>query len=162
MIKDYDFRVFGLDFGYTNDPTTIIELRINQKDKTIHEKEHLYKTHQSNKDIANKLIEIMKPTDYCVADSAEPKSIADIRDRISIHSLNITGAVKGADSIRNGINKVKEFDVYVTEESKNLIEEKQTYKYIQDKYTGEFLNKPEDKNNHLMDAERYALTKFSF
>ena len=77
------------------------------------------------------------------------------------YDINILGAKKGADSIISGINKVKDYDVYVTSDSKNLINEKQSYKYVEDKLTGEFINKTEDKNNHLMDAERYALTKFN-
>ena len=157
LTEDYDFRVFGLDFGYTNDPTTIIELRINEKEKTIYEKEHLYKTGLLNSDIAEVLKNVMDENSYCIADSAEPKSIADIRK----YDINILGAKKGADSIISGINKVKDYDVYVTSESKNLINEKQSYKYVEDKLTGEFINKTEDKNNHLMDAERYALTKFN-
>ena len=156
LTEDYDFRVWGLDFGFTNDPTTLIELRINKKQNTIHEKEHLYHTHLSNYEIATKLKEVLGKNEYVVADSAEPKSISEIR-RLGV---NILSANKGADSIKFGIGKVKTYDVYVTRDSKNLINEKRSYKYLQDKLTGEFVNETEDKNNHLMDAERYAITKF--
>jgi phage terminase large subunit len=154
LTDDYDFRIFGLDFGYTNDPTTLIELRINEKEKTIHEKEHLYKTGLLNSDIADILKGILKEDDKVIADSAEPKSIRRT-------GVKIIGAIKGPDSIKYGINKVKEYEVYVTADSKNLINEKQSYKYKEDKLTGEFISIPEDKSNHLMDAERYALTRFN-
>ena len=157
LTEDYDFRIFGLDFGYTNDPTTLIELRINEKEKTIHEKEHLYKTGLLNSDIADILKGILKEDDKVIADSAEPKSIKEIRRT----GVKIIGAIKGPDSIKYGINKVKEYEVYITADSKNLINEKQSYKYKEDKLTGEFISIPEDKNNHLMDAERYALTRFN-
>ena len=99
----------------------------------------------------------MKEDDRCVADSAEPKSIKEIRRT----GIKVTPAVKGPDSIKYGIAKVKEYDVYVTADSKNLINEKQNYKYKQDKLTGDFVSIPEDKNNHLLDSERYALTRFN-
>ena len=157
LTEDYDFRIFGLDFGYTNDPTTLIELRINEKEKTIHEKEHLYSTGLINSEIADILKGILKEDDRVIADSAEPKSIKEIRRT----GVKIIGAIKGPDSIKYGIAKVKEYEVYVTSDSKNLINEKQSYKYKEDKLTGDFISIPEDKYNHLMDAERYALTRFN-
>jgi len=157
LTESYDYKIFGLDFGYSNDPTTVIELRINEKEKTIHEKEHLYKTELLNTEIATILKGILKEDDRIIADSAEPKSIKEIRRT----GVKIIGAIKGADSIKYGIAKVKEYDVYVTKDSHNLINEKQNYKYKQDKLSGEFVSIPEDKNNHLMDAERYALTRFN-
>jgi phage terminase large subunit len=155
--EKYDLKVFAIDFGYTNDPTTIIELRILDSAKEIYEKEHCYSAGLLNSDIIDKLksIEGVKGS-IIVADSAEPKSIAEIRKA----GLDIYGAVKGADSIRAGIAKVKEYMVFVEKSSKNLIKEKMSYKYVQDKHSEKFTEVAEDKNNHLLDAERYGLTKF--
>lgn len=140
----------GLDFGYTNDPTSIVSLY--KLDDTIIIDEEVYQTGLLNSDIANlcKQKQIGK-THYIYADAAEPKSIQEIR----IRGVRILPSDKGRDSINFGIQLMQEHKLVVTSRSKNLIKELQSYTWATDK-TGERLNKPIDMNNHAIDATRYA------
>lgn len=88
------------------------------------------------------------------ADAAEPKDILDMRRM----GWNVIAAQKGPDSVRNGIKFVKQFDVFVDEKSLNLLREAENYRWALDQFKNP-TDEPEDKNNHLMDAIRYALTK---
>lgn len=135
----------GLDFGYSNDPTAIVEVYKYNDKRILHEV--CYKTKMVNSDIAKIL-----PEDVIIyADSAEPKSIEEIRRT----GKDIRGVTKGKDSINFGISTMQEQDYLVTKNSINLIEEFQKYTWEKDKKTGEKLNKPIDKYNHLIDAVRY-------
>jgi len=141
--------LYGLDFGFATDPCAVIEVR--KRGKRLWIKEIVYAQGLTNDDLADILEDkgIHKlATIY--ADSAEPKSIEELKRR---GFRNIKPAAKGPDSIRAGINKVKEFEVNVDPESKNLIEEYQFYSYKQG------TDKPIDDHNHLMDALRYAMSK---
>lgn len=136
---------YGLDFGYTNDPTAIVEV-YKWNDKRILN-EICYSKALSNAKIAERI-----PTKLpCYCDSAEPKSIDEIYD-CGVNSYPVT---KGADSIDYGIQIVQSQNYLVTSKSINLIEEFQKYTWAKDKKTNEPLNKPIDKYNHLMDALRY-------
>jgi len=136
---------YGLDFGYTNDPTAIIEV-YKWNDKRILN-EICYSKGLSNAKIAERI-----PTKLpCYCDSAEPKSI----DELKSLKVNAIGVTKGADSINYGIGIVQEENYLVTSSSKNLIDEFQKYTWAKDKKTNEPLNKPIDKYNHAMDALRY-------
>lgn len=140
----------GLDFGYTNDPTTVIDLyRLNDD---IYLDEQLYLTNQNNNDIS-KFLKNKPQKGVVVADSSEPKSIAEI----SLSGVKIIGAVKGPDSIKNGIDLLKRFNVYVTARSLNIIREQRNYKWVTDN-TGAATNKPIDSYNHTIDAIRYIAT----
>ena len=145
----------GMDFGFTNDPTTLVEV---WKDgfNGIYLNELIYEQGLTNNDIAallgqygvDKYIEI-------IADSAEPKSIEEIRR----FGFNIKPATKGPDSINNGIDILKRHMIHVTKQSVNLIKELNNYKWFTDK-NGNKLNKPVDMFNHALDAVRYvALNK---
>jgi|TARA_S200002703_G_scaffold2692_1_gene4157 phage terminase large subunit len=136
----------GLDFGYSADPTAIIEVyRYNDK-RILNER--AYQTQMLNSDIAREL-----PTDVLiVADSAEPKSIEEIRRHK--HGILIKGATKGRDSISYGIDVMQRQEYLVTKSSTNLIKELRSYCWDTDK-TGKRLNKPIDKYNHALDAVRY-------
>lgn len=136
---------YGLDFGYTNDPTAIVEV-YKWNDKRILN-EICYSKGLSNAKIAEK-INTKLP---CYCDSAEPKSI----DELKLLKVNAFGVTKGADSINYGIGIVQEESYLVTSSSKNLIDEFQKYTWAKDKKTNEPLNKPIDKYNHAMDAVRY-------
>lgn len=141
---------YGLDFGYTNDPTTCVE--VYKMDREYYYKEILYSTGLTNNDIA----EVLKPivgSRMIYADSAEPKSIEELR-RLG---LNIIGAEKGRDSIMYGINKMQQNTFHVTESSINLLKELRGYVWQTDK-AGNKVNKPIDNYNHLIDAIRYFLT----
>lgn len=148
--NDYKWRVYGLDFGFTNDPTALIEVKYLHGH--LYVKEHVYKTNLTNQDIS----EIMQKkgisrNELIIADSAEPKSI----EELTRLGWNIRGANKGRDSVVQGIDVVKRFKLIV--EGENIAKELNSY--IWDKSRdGEFLNKPVDSFNHALDALRYAVT----
>ena len=144
----------GMDFGFTNDPTTLIEVWKQGEDLYLNE--ILYDTNLTNSDIAEKLREAgVDRYMEIIADSAEPKSI----EEISRMGFNIKPAMKGPDSIKNGIDILKRHKINVTKESTNLIQEFRRYKWITNK-EGQKLNKPIDQWNHALDAVRYvALNK---
>jgi phage terminase large subunit len=134
----------GLDFGYTNDPTSCIEIYKHNETRILNE--IVYQTGMLNSDIAKKL-----PKDVPVyADSAEPKSIADIQR----YGITIKGVTKGRDSINYGIDVMQREEYLVTSNSTNLIKELRSYCWDTDK-TGKRLNKPIDNYNHAIDAVRY-------
>jgi len=134
----------GLDFGYTNDPTSIIEIYKLNETRILNEV--TYQTGLLNSDIAKLL-----PKNIPVyADSAEPKSIADIQR----YGITIKGVTKGKDSINYGIDVMQREDYLVTSQSTNLIKELRSYCWDTDK-TGKRLNKPIDNFNHALDAVRY-------
>ena len=136
---------YGLDFGYTNDPTSIIEVYKYDNQRILNEICH--EKGLSNSNIA-KYITTRLP---CYCDSAEPKSIAELR----LYNINALPVTKGADSINFGIQTMQEQSYLVTKKSVNLINELQKYTWDKDKRTGENLNKPIDKFNHAIDAFRY-------
>lgn len=144
--------LYGLDFGYTNDPTTLIKVTIAMDIKEIYIEELLYKTEQLNSDIA-KVIKENEITHTIIADSANPKDIDELRLK---YKIKIKGAKKGKGSILSGINKLKEFHININENSLNTIKEFRNYKWMTDK-NGEGMNKPIDDFNHSIDAIRYAI-----
>jgi len=134
----------GLDFGYTNDPTAIIEIYNYNGQRIVNEL--AYQTGLLNSDIAKLL-----PKNVVVyADSSEPKSI----DEIKRHGITIKGVTKGKDSINYGIDVIQRNEYLVTSNSGNLIKELRSYIWDTDKQ-GKRLNKPIDFNNHAIDAFRY-------
>ena len=134
----------GLDFGYTNDPTSCIEIYKHNEKRILNE--IVYQTGMLNSDIANKL-----PKDVPVyADSAEPKSIRTLQ----LAGITIKGVTKGRDSINYGIDVMQREEYLVTSNSTNLIKELRSYCWDTDK-TGKRLNKPVDNYNHAIDAVRY-------
>lgn len=135
----------GLDFGYSNDPTAIVEIYKYNNQKILNE--ICYEKNLINSQIAKKLPKNV--TVYC--DSAEPKSIAELKH----YGIRATGVTKGSDSVRFGINIMQEQDYLVTEKSTNLINELRKYSWAKDKRTDQQLNKPIDDFNHAIDAVRY-------
>tara|TARA_R100001463_G_scaffold23284_1_gene55901 strand:+ start:615 stop:1775 length:1161 start_codon:yes stop_codon:yes gene_type:complete len=134
----------GLDFGYTNDPTSCIEIYKHNETRILNE--IVYQTGLLNSDIAKKL-----PKDVPVyADSAEPKSIRTLQ----LAGITIKGVTKGRDSINYGIDVMQRENYLVTSNSTNLIKELRSYCWDTDK-TGKRLNKPIDNYNHAIDAVRY-------
>ena len=134
----------GMDFGYTNDPTSIIEVYKLNETRILNE--ITYQTGLLNSDIA-KLLPKNVPV---YADSAEPKSIRTIQ----LAGITIKGVTKGKDSINYGIDVMQREDYLVTSQSTNLIKELRSYCWDNDK-TGKRLNKPIDNFNHAIDAVRY-------
>ena len=144
----------GMDFGFTNDPTTLVEVWKNNDELYLNE--ILYDQGLTNSDIAEKLREAgVDRYIEIIADSAEPKSITELCRM----GFNVKPAMKGPDSILNGIDILKRYKLNVTKESTNLIQEFRRYKWTTNK-DGVKLNKPIEQWNHLMDAVRYvALNK---
>lgn len=143
---------YGQDWGYSNDPTTLIQIAFKGND--LYADEMLYQTGLTNSDILRyyATLGLRKNYDEIFADSAEPKSIEDVRRA----GYNIKPAMKGEDSIRHGIEKIKEFNLHVTKRSVNLIKELRNYSWVSDK-TGNPTNKPIDAFNHGIDALRYGV-----
>lgn len=138
----------GMDFGYTNDPTAYIQCY--KVDNTLIFDEVIYRTGLLNSDIKDLLRSNNVGISSIYADSAEPKSIAEIRR----YGFNIKGADKGRDSVLYGINILQQYNFLVTKRSTNLIKELRNYTWDTSK-TGEKLNKPIDAFNHGIDAMRY-------
>lgn len=134
----------GVDFGYSNDPTAIVEVYKYNDKRIINE--ICYQTGLVNSEIAKKL----PRGQLIIADSAEPKSIEEIRR----HGVMIKGATKGKDSIMFGIQLMQSQEYLITKNSTNLIKELRGYIWDRDK-TGKQLNKPKNENDHLIDALRY-------
>ena len=147
---------YGMDFGFTNDPTTLIA--VYRYDSKLYVDEVLYRTNMTNNEIGNFLKSngIVRPNEI-IADSAEPKSIQELR----LQGFNITPASKGADSIKIGIDILKRNEFLVTQRSTNLIKELRAYVWDTDR-DGKLTGKPIDHSNHAIDALRYfALNKLN-
>lgn len=140
----------GLDFGYTNDPSALIAIYYYNGGYILDEE--LWQKGMSNKQIYDTIQSQSKPSTQVIADSAEPKSI----DEIKSYGGNITGAVKGSDSVNQGIQFVKDQSISVTRRSVHLLEEYEKYAWKIDKETGETMNKPIEGWDHCMDAIRYG------
>lgn len=145
----------GLDFGFTNDPTALVSVYKQNGELWIDEL--IYEHGLTNPQICTKMFERgFNNRNEIIADSAEPKSIEEIKSS----GYNVSPASKGADSIRIGINILKRYRLNITKRSTNLKKEIQAYKYKEDKTAGRLLNEPVDFNNHALDALRYvALNK---
>lgn len=139
---------FGLDYGYTSDPTAFIAIKVNCEEKIIYVFDEFCKTKMLNSDIAEKIISMGYGKERIRADSAEPKTNDDLR-RLGLSRL--TPSVKGRDSVINGIINISEYKIIVNPECKNTLTELSSYCWDKN-----LPNTPEDKNNHLMDALRYA------
>lgn len=146
MPNDYQWCLFGIDWGFTNDPSTCLRVCLSQGELWCDE--ILYERGLTNSDIITRL-QHLKPGEF-IGDSAEPKSIEDLRRA----GFNIIGAVKGPDSIRNGIDSVKKYKLNVTKSSTNLIKELRNYQWKRTT-NGEYDSKPVDNFNHLLDPLRY-------
>lgn len=146
---------FGLDFGYTNDPSAAFIGFVDLEGKRIYVWDELYEKGLSNKKIFENLASMGYSKDRFTGDSAEPKSI----DELKGYGLRITGATKGKDSINNGIQWIQDFEIIVHPRCVNFLTEISNYTWDKDKF-GKKLNVPIDDFNHLMDAMRYGLEKF--
>jgi len=155
--KDFDDlpypKQYGLDFGFSNDPTTLNEIKTHNNKVYINEL--IYEVGLTNQSIARKLesLGILKG-DLIIADSAEPKSIQELVNE----GWNVIPADKGADSIRAGLDYLLAREVYYTEGSSNIALEIQNYKWALDRNKLP-TNKPIDDWNHAIDSIRYALVR---
>jgi phage terminase large subunit len=140
---------YGLDFGYSNDPSAVVAIYYYNGGYVLDE--IIYQKGMSNKQIADTILNY--PQALVVADSAEPKSIDDIKK----YGVNIVAAEKGKDSVRNGIQIMQDQRISVTKRSLNIIREYRNYLWETDK-DGKIINEPEHAFSHSMDAIRYALS----
>ena len=139
---------FGMDFGFTNDPTALV--KVSKLDNNLYIEELLYRTMMTTGDIHNFLKgKVNREPIY--ADSSEPRIIEELRRM----GWSIRASLKGRDSVNAGIDLLKRFKIHIHKDSTNAIQEFRNYKWLEDK-TGKLTNKPEDKNNHIADAVRYA------
>ena len=146
---------FGLDFGYTNDPTALFCGFLSLSERRLYVWDELYKNGLSNKAIHAEVSRMGYSKENITGDSAEPKSIDELRGL----GLRITGAKKGKDSVNNGIQWIQDLEIIIHPRCVNFLMEISTYQWKKDKFDKK-LNEPEDDNNHLMDAMRYALEKY--
>lgn len=146
---------FGLDFGYTNDPSTLFCGLLDLKKKQLYVFDELYEKGLSNKRIAARITEMGYSKERITADSAEPKSIDELKGM----GLRVHGAAKGKDSIQNGIQWVQDLEIIIHPRCVNFLTEISNYTWDTDKF-GAKLNVPIDDFNHLMDAMRYALEQY--
>jgi phage terminase large subunit len=146
---------FGLDFGYTNDPTALFCGFLSLSEKRLYVWDELYKKGLSNRAIYQEISRMGYGKEKITGDSAEPKSI----DELHGLGLRITGAKKGKDSVNNGIQWIQDLEIIIHPRCVNFLMEIGTYQWKKDKFDKK-LNEPEDDNNHLMDAMRYALERF--
>lgn len=138
----------GMDFGFTNDPTAVVS--VYKSDGNLYVKEELYRTGLTNQDIYREV----DKTNKFIADSAEPKSIEELKRM----GLKIEPAVKGKDSVNQSIDILKRFNIFLIGE--NLVKEFRAYKWKVDRKTNNPTNEPVDFMNHAIDALRYvALNK---
>lgn len=155
IIRNLD-SAFGLDFGYTNDPTALFCGAIDLKNKKIYVFDEMYQKGMSNKAIYEKINQMGYAKERITADSAEPKSIDELK---GLGLRRITSAVKGKDSINNGIQFIQDFEIIIHPKCVNFITEISNYTWDEDKF-GNKINKPVDDFNHLMDAMRYAVERY--
>ena len=147
--EDANLIAYGMDFGYTNDPTTLVSVYTYEYNLYI--KEHLYKTQMTTTDIHKFLLSESLEKNPIYADSAEPRLINELR----IMGHNIFPSLKGRDSVNAGIDLLKRYKIHILSDSNNAIQEFRNYKWTEDK-SGRLTNVPIDKDNHIIDPTRYA------
>ena len=146
--KKIGVSVFGQDYGFSNDPTTLIETNIDTSNKLIYLRECYYLPSLTTSEITRLNIQHAKDS-LIVADSAEPRLISEIRAK----GCNVKPSVKGQGSVTYGISLLQDYDLVISEDSINLVKELNNYSWLEKKS-----NTPIDKFNHLIDAMRYAVS----
>lgn len=148
--KESRFLGYGMDFGFTNDPTTLTGVWLHSEDLFL--KELIYQTDLTGSDITNKMHALgIDKRDEIFADCADPRTIEEIRRR----GFNIKESIKGPDSVNAGIDTLKRYTLKVLPNSENLAKELRAYKWLTDR-NGKAVNKPEDFMNHSIDGVRYV------
>lgn len=158
-LQELDFlkgcrSINGLDFGYTLDPSALFIGFIDTKNKKIYVWDEMYEKGLTNQMIYQRVYEMGYIKEQITADSAEPKSI----DELQQMGMNVRGARKGPDSVKNGIQFIQNYEIIVHPRCVNFITEISNYTWDEDRL-GNRINKPIGDFNHLMDAMRYAVEK---
>ena len=151
-LPDKGIEFYGLDFGYSNDPTVLVHCKI--LDKSLYCKELIYESGLTNDAIAHRMDELglRRGHDEIFADAAEPKSIEEIYR----YNFNIKPCPKGADSVEHGHQKVRQYTQFWTKDSLKCIKEQRNFRYIEDK-NGNITDKTTHEWSHGMDARRYGV-----
>lgn len=149
--------VFGLDFGYTNDPTALFCGLLDLENYKIYVFDELYEKGLSNKNIYKEIEKMGYRKERIIADSAEPKSIDELKD---LGLYRISPAKKGKDSILNGVQFIQNFEIIVHPRCVNFMTEITNYQWAKDKFN-KAINEPIDDFNHLQDAMRYAIEPYT-
>lgn len=157
-LKDKQVVAHGSDFGFTQDPTTLVSTIVDTQNKELWIYDEYYQRGMLTDEIYQMYIDKGLKNAEIIADSAEKRLITEIKRKgIS----NIKPSVKGQGSIMQGVQFIQGFKIYVHPSCEHTIEELNTYTFDQDK-DGNWLNKPIDENNHILDGLRYSLEKFHF
>ena len=141
--------IFGCDFGYVTDPSTMIKVAVDNKSMKLYVHELLHKQGLSTDELAREYNKHCTNKDLIIADNAEPRLIAELWDK----GFNINPCQKGKDSVKNGIAKMQDYEIIVTHSSHNIKKELNNYAWHDKKS-----NTPQDNWNHTIDAIRYAFT----
>lgn len=136
-----------------NDPSAFVHLKVDIDNRKLYIIEEYVKKGMLNDEIATVIQSLGYAKEKIIADSAEQKSIAEIKQR---NISRISPARKGKDSVMQGIQFIQQFDIYIDERCFKTIEEFENYTWKKDKKTNEYLNEPVDTYNHCIDAMRYA------
>lgn len=145
---------FGLDFGFTNDPTAFVGCLTDRANKTVYVFDEFYSKGKTNEEIADEIFNRGYSKQVITADSSEPKSIMEIK-RNGVRKIK--PAKKGNDSLLWSIQFLQGWNIIVHPKCEHTIEELENYAYQKDKKTNEYINKPIDEFNHILDALRYAM-----
>lgn len=168
-VKEFDYKILlkmypnlqpavGMDFGYIADPSTLIASLVDIEKRKIYIFDEMYEKGLLNNEVAQRIHEKGYSKEIIIADSAERKSI----DEIKGYGINrIKPAKKGAGSIMQGIGFIQQFEIIIHPSCKFTIDEFDNYSFKKDKATGQYLNEPIDSYNHLIDALRYSLERFN-
>lgn len=148
----------GLDFGYANDPSAIIWGRYDRENRRIYVTGEYAKTGMMNDGVATAIRSLGLAKERIIADAAEPKSIAELRQLYGLS--RVAPADKGPDSVMSGIQFIIQHELIIDERCTKTVEELENYTWEKDRKSGEYVNKPVDAYNHLLDALRYGLEPF--
>lgn len=163
-IQEFDYKeilkqedciaIYGLDFGYVNDPSSLVCAIADQKNNRLYIYDEVYQKGLLNNEIAGIIIQKGISKEIIIADSAEKKSIEEIR-RFNVP--RIKACRKGKGSILQGIQKIQQYKIVIHPSCVNAITEVRNYTWKKNKSTGEYINEPVDTYNHLLDALRYSI-----
>lgn len=151
QIPHFDRIYNGLDFGFSEDPNALIRVHVDQAQKKIFVFDEMYKAGMFIEELAEEVKEKVPIEQYVTCDSASPQNIADLNRR----GIKALPAVKGANSVNFGIQWLQGYEIVIDVNCQHFKNEIQTYHWQEDKY-GNALKKPVDRDNHLLDALRYA------
>ncbi|MDA1658814.1 PBSX family phage terminase large subunit [Bacillus cereus group sp. TH153LC] len=145
---------FGMDFGFSEDPTTLVSVIPDMQRKILYVFDEHYEKGMTNKDVFDMIVNKGYIRQRIIADSADPKSIEELK-RLGVSKIKPSR--KGNDSVLHGIQFIQQFKMVIHPSCTAIVEELENYTYEKDRKTNEYINKPIDKFNHILDALRYAL-----